>query len=456
MKKYINTIVFSILSLCLFSQSGHLILGGGTIMVASGAPKIVIENTRLQYDIDFFSIGQSEVIFKGDAGFDDITIDGTGFINFYNLTIDKSNHGIKLKKTIYVENDLKFVDGLIDLNGNNINLTSNGKLIDESEDSRIIETDGGLIIKTVNLNAPNKENVGNLGAVITSSENLGSTTISRGHQPQTNGGNEGIKRFFDIHPTINTNLNATLEFHYFEAELNGISENDLTIFRHTGSGWENMGFDKHTPNDNCIGKDNIDHFSKWTVGSIQNPLPVEWLSFNAKVNARETVDLNWQTVLEIDNASFSIEKSRNGHQFFEIGKLNSKGNSSDIQNNYFEDKTPFSGINFYRIKQIDNSALFSYSEIRTVNFIHNDFESVIFPNPSEDYFHINFQLEQSSQIKICITDLLGRHLKTLQPSTLLPAGYYSEYFNLMYFPKGTYLIDFQIDRINKKEKIILN
>ena len=101
-----------------------------------------------------------------------------------------------------------------------------------------------MITTTRLLNAPTGENVGGLGAMLTSSADLGSTTVERMHAAGTGGGNSGIFRVFSIQPTNNSGLNATLRFYYDESELNGIAENDLILFKSPdglNDSWTNVG-----------------------------------------------------------------------------------------------------------------------------------------------------------------------------------------------------------------------
>jgi hypothetical protein len=65
--------------------------------------------------------------------------------------------------------------------------------------------------------------------VISSTAKLGATIIRRGHAIQTGigGTNNSIQRYYDILPTNNNNLKATVRISYFDAELNGLAENNL-------------------------------------------------------------------------------------------------------------------------------------------------------------------------------------------------------------------------------------
>src|SRR5690606_16148686 len=81
------------------------------------------------------------------------------------------------------------------------------------------------------LNAPASENPGQLGAIISSTQNLGSTVIRRGHVAYTINSQPSIYRYYEIVPSLNNNLNAVLRFHYLDEELHGHIEDDLTQWR---------------------------------------------------------------------------------------------------------------------------------------------------------------------------------------------------------------------------------
>src|SRR5690606_32042722 len=105
----------------------------------------------------------------------------SGFVQFYILHLNKDpGQSVQLQRSIGVDGQLQFNQGILDLNGYNINLGTEGSLINESETSHIIGPLGGEVTVTVPLNAPSSVNAGNLGAVISSVQNLGEVLIKRG------------------------------------------------------------------------------------------------------------------------------------------------------------------------------------------------------------------------------------------------------------------------------------
>ncbi|HRI46264.1 MAG TPA: T9SS type A sorting domain-containing protein [Ignavibacteriaceae bacterium] len=190
------------------------------------------------------------------------------------LTISNSN-GMMLVQNLLVSGNLTLLDGYLDLNGNTLTLGSNA-LISETPGKTVRGTSGKLVT-TRDIGVPSGVNVGGLGAVITSSVNMGSTTIERYHSARSGSGNSGIFRAYNISPSNNSGLNATLRFYYDESELNGIPEANLIMFKSpdgSENSWSKIGGTVNT-NDNFVEASGINDFSYWTLSGTNNPLPVE-------------------------------------------------------------------------------------------------------------------------------------------------------------------------------------
>ena len=95
--------------------------------------------------------------------------------------------------------------------------------------------------------------------------------------------------------------------------------------------------------------------------------PVTFIYFNAVKKEKEVL-MTCATVNEINNSYFEVEKSNNNKYFSKIGMLNSAGNSSDNQYYHFADLQPSEGLNYYRLKQVDESGLYVYSNIIRVDY----------------------------------------------------------------------------------------
>jgi len=179
-------------------------------------------------------------------------------------------------------------------------------------------------------------------------------------------------------------------------------------------------------------------FSTFTLGSrigVWNPLPIEMLYFTAKpVESR--VELDWATATETDNDYFTIEKSKDGVNFEFLQKVNTEalnGNSSTTLNYKTYDLTPYSGINYYRLKQTDFNGNYKYTSIEQVAFDVKSFVSV-FPNPATNNFFINVSADYDNAV-LKIADALGRevlsqtvnasNVNAVNANSLVPGVYYA-------------------------------
>ncbi len=110
-------------------------------------------------------------------------------------------------------------------------------------------------------------------------------------------------------------------------------------------------------------------------------LPIELISFDASANKNQ-VDLTWATASEKNNDFFTIERTVDGIDFEEIGKVAGQGNSS-IKNEYtFSDTRPKNGVSYYRLKQTDYNGESEYFEVKSVNILKGIFVSNVYPNPA--------------------------------------------------------------------------
>lgn len=90
------------------------------------------------------------------------------------------------------------------------------------------------------------------------------------------------------------------------------------------------------------------------VSYIGTPLPVSFVSssFTAKL-VNQSVQLNWETASEQNNAWFEILHSSDARTYESIGKVPGHQTTS-LRNVYsFIDSKPFQGKNFYKLKQVD-------------------------------------------------------------------------------------------------------
>ncbi|MBN1541384.1 hypothetical protein JW992_04495 [candidate division KSB1 bacterium] len=216
-----------------------------------------------------FNAGTGTVVFNGASG--DQTITNTNGETYGNLTINKASGDVILANPVTVNGTLTLSSGHLQLNGQVITLGTTA-LLSETAGATVMGS-SGYLTTTRAINAPSAANIAGLGAILTSSADLGSTEIRRGHSAYSGDGNTGISRYYDIIPTNNSALNATLAFNYDESELNGCTETELLLFRSSDGGatWTQVGgaIDIDANQATLSG---IDAFSRWTLAFANPPI----------------------------------------------------------------------------------------------------------------------------------------------------------------------------------------
>ncbi len=149
----------------------------------------------------------------------------------------------------------------------------------------------------------------------------------------------------------------------------------------------------------------------WYV-KLSSPLPIELLSFTGR-NIPKGNLLEWSTATELNNNYFTLERSRNGVDFFDIAQVAGAGTSlSQLNYNYLDIYAP-EGSNYYRLKQTDYDGQFSYSRIILIRTTKQNAAFSIYPNPSDGNFYITFA-DDNIPASFSIFDAQGRIIKLQQ------------------------------------------
>jgi hypothetical protein len=199
---------------------------------------------------------------------------------------------------------------------------------------------------------------------------------------------------------------------------NSIVENLLKAQSSDGNTWTPVPAGIINATTNTVIINNVNAYNPfWTLAGSNGPLPIELLVFDASLNDKNIVDLNWATATEINNDFFTVEKSRDGINFEPFTMVDGAGNSTSVLYYQTEDTEPFEGITYYRLKQTDYDGAYSYSDIRAVNIHKINFGTfAVFPNPANDHFYIKFD-DTSSVGDMQILDVNGKVIRNYPSST---------------------------------------
>jgi hypothetical protein len=159
-------------------------------------------------------------------------------------------------------------------------------------------------------------------------------------------------------------------------------------------------------------------------------LPVTLISFTALKNNGST-QLHWSTSVETDNRGFEVQQSTDAKNWKAIGFVSSESTNSNRQIDYtFTDEAPETGVNYYKLKQIDLDGTFSYSPIKSARFTEEKNLLTLGANPASESINLAGNLSQIRSMKIA--DSYGR----IMISNITPKSK----IEISELPKGVYLL----------------
>ncbi|MCP4460628.1 MAG: T9SS type A sorting domain-containing protein [Cytophagales bacterium] len=436
--------------------NGSLSLDGGTINLGT--------NGTLDVDTDFtvdggtlngansssLNIGDDLTLTSGTFSVDGttttITFDGTavqvitgdftGTSAFRNLTINKSAGGVTVvdvgNNDVEIDGTLTLTSGAITTNSaNTLTITSTGDISGGSASSYV---NGPLTRSSLGVGEDFTFHVGSsIEYALAGVENVGT------------GGQDWTAEFFGTNANSSQAIDITTNPAY--GTMSAISTNGawtitasgantatvvLGIQGHmdvqdladarvavydnpTATEWVNIGGSSTgTISDGIITSQTTGSFSSriFSLGGIGgSALPVEVIEF---VGSEENgiVTLNWSTATELNNDYFDVERSPDGIIYERIGTVDGNGTTKEVRIYNLKDTTPFLGVNYYRLKQVDYDGEFEYSNTIRVsnNFIRAGLEVTVYPNPTTNE-NLNIQMlsgDSHTPISIRIVDIAGR------------------------------------------------
>lgn len=117
-------------------------------------------------------------------------------------------------------------------------------------------------------------------------------------------------------------------------------------------------------------------------------LPADMDLFDAWKEGKDLARLSWNTRSEFNNDVFEVQRSGDGLNFETIGTVNGQWNSLEITDYEFFDRAPLSGINYYRLAQVDHTGRTNYTSVKEVAFElgkqvnDENWQISYYPNPS--------------------------------------------------------------------------
>jgi len=164
----------------------------------------------------------------------------------------------------------------------------------------------------------------------------------------------------------------------------------------------------------------------------QGPLPVVLANFNA-VNKSGKVSLTWETLQEVENDGFEIQRRVGTGKYETVAFVDSKviGGTGSGTTYSFDDNAPLAkGVTYYRLRQVDLNGQAAFSEVKALRGVGSPIVVSVYPNPSRGTTNVAIP-EGTGTMDVTLDDFAGRsvqrwnglNVRNLQLSNLKPGMY---------------------------------
>ncbi len=372
--------------------------------------------------------------------------------NRVNVEVDNPS-GVSLNSNLTMPSNttLTFTAGLLKLNSHNLTMTASGTSFGGVSTSSYVQTNGAgklvLAVGTFETQFP----IGNASfnpAYLTRASGSDNYGISVSDQVLLDGtmGPEVtfgvVGRTWDV-AAINTVGSLTVKLQWYSGnEKPGFTRSSSNVSHYQGT-WE-LGpiGDAGDAEPYNLSRSGVTSLSPFTVSS-GGALPIELLDFKAEV-VQSSALLTWRTASELNNDYMAVERSADGVEFQEIGRVKGQGTTEQPQDYQFTDAQPLPGINYYRLRQVDFDGTMEYHKVVAVDFRPEGAaakELTAFPSPATDALQVRLAAPFQTEAIYTITDLQGRVVLR----GVFPAQSAQETISIQSLPSGLFVLSLSHD-----------
>lgn len=177
----------------------------------------------------------------------------------------------------------------------------------------------------------------------------------------------------------------------------------------------------------------------WALASQSSPLPVNLLDFTAGCINRK-MEILWTTASEENNRNFTVEKSKDGHSFQVLTKVDGAGTSTVSHSYKAIDQNPYPGTTFYRLSQTDfnlNTEIFKTISAKSCIPSQSLQMSVA---PDEEQGTVLFVTAPvQEQFEIIVIDVTGK--KVISSNAVFSEGFNQLKLNTKNLSNGVYMVN---------------
>lgn len=226
------------------------------------------------------------------------------------------------------------------------------------------------------------------GTDITISNNL----LERTATPATSASLNSISRVYTL--TSPLSFTGSIAISYLSGELNGNSEAAMQLAYNSaasGGTWTiSTGSTQGTAGSFSVSNSFTGiNAARFTAFDPSSALPILLEKFEGRATAGGNL-LNWSTSLETNVQEIQLERSANSISYTKIAGFASNGSAS----NYTYLDKDATGIQYYRLKTVDNDGSFEYSHVVRLSNTAQELQLQLSPNPTPGQLKINASITQ--------------------------------------------------------------
>ncbi|MBK6817791.1 MAG: T9SS type A sorting domain-containing protein [Saprospiraceae bacterium] len=190
-------------------------------------------------------------------------------------------------------------------------------------------------------------------------------------------------------------------------------------------------------------------------GFTNRSLPIQLFQLNSLTKKSTGLNVEWKTLNEQNTLEFEIErKYSNEETWMTIGKTPAAGQSSKELTYSYNDATYAQRDKiYYRIKQVDIDATFTYTDIKGIELKKNSQVKLDgYPNPVKDLYHLTITGAKDDKVSIDVFDILGRSVSRKTLSIVKGSNYHD--LNMGTYTPGTYIVRVSSAEINESMTVV--
>lgn len=188
-------------------------------------------------------------------------------------------------------------------------------------------------------------------------------------------------------------------------------------------------------------------------------IPVNLKNFEVTYS-NKTVVANWQTATEQNLSYFSLQKSSDGKNYVEAGRIDARGNSDKLESySYRDDQLDMNArYIYYLLKMVDKDGRYDLSPVRLVRNEQASSKLItqIGPNPVSrgvGHLMLQFYADKDTEMKTLVIDARGKTVLNLAMTA--NKGINNGHIHMASLSAGVYTIIFSMDGVTETHKVVV-